>query len=49
MAIGRSFSPRERIVPMFDEELEGDGLVDLIGRLRAMQGMGDETGVFDER
>mgnify|MGYP007089347737 FL=1 len=23
MAIGRSFSPRERIVPMFDEELEG--------------------------
>lgn len=27
---------------MFDEELEGDGLVDLIGRLRAMQGMGDE-------
>ena len=42
MAIGRSFSPREWIVPMFDEELEGDGLVDLIGRLRAMQGMGDE-------
>lgn len=42
MAIGRLFSPRERIVPMFDEELEGDGLVDLIGRLRAMQGMGDE-------
>lgn len=27
---------------MFDEELEGDGLANLIGRLRAMQGMGDE-------
>jgi len=43
MAIRRSSSLRERSAPVIDEGFEKDDeLVDLIGRLRAMQGMGDE-------